>query len=283
MKTPYYKYRPLYIQKDDGSRGVHPFTESIFKKAEIYYGAPTDFNDPFDCNLKIGVNDSTDLEWEGYIDELIVARPDKRSELLQIRNAKLWRSNPHIFGDIGENQRKIHYVDSSVYCLAKKANSIPMFAYYADGHSGIAIQFAFSDREVPCGFNFNPVTPGGQIYDGKIIFRDVEYPPTFPELNYHRIRNTDKLVRHLIFSKSQEWEHEEEFRIFRRNIAKSSVSFDRALITKVIFGCKTTRADVDLVKGWLRNWPADVILSKAEPATDRFELVIRDFDLVRGH
>jgi hypothetical protein len=49
MKNAYYKYRPLYQIGTNGHQEAHPFTKSIFQKAELWYSAPTDFNDPFDC------------------------------------------------------------------------------------------------------------------------------------------------------------------------------------------------------------------------------------------
>ncbi len=281
MKKPYYKYRPLYQPDGGPNRKVHPYTELIFTKAEIYFGAPADFNDPFDCNLRTHVRDSTDAEWEAYMDMLVAQYPAKKRQLLAIKTGKTWKTNPSVGGNVGKQQHKYHYFESSVFCLAKKGNSIPMFSYYSDGHTGIAIEFSFSDQEVPCGIDYLP-TAGGSPYDGKVVFRDVEYQPTFPELNYHRLRNTDRLVRHLLFTKSQEWEHEEEFRIFRRKIPKAAVSFDRSLLTRVVFGCKTEKADVDIVKNLLKGWPSDVVLSKAEAATDRFELVVTNFDVVKG-
>src|ERR1039458_9649810 len=282
MKKLYYKYRPLYEPGSSPNRKIHPFTQSIFAKAEIYYGAPADFNDPFDCNLKIHVRDSTDAEWENYLDDLIAEHPASQAQLSQVRAGKLWKTNAAIVGDIGKRQQAIHYIESSVFCLAKKGNSIPMFSYYSDGHTGIAIEFSFSDQEVPCGFSWLPSATGGVPYDGKVVFRDVEYPPTFPELNYHRLRKTDRLVRHLMFTKSQEWVHEEEFRVFRRKVPKSTIAFDRKLLTRVVFGCKSNTADVTLVKSWLKGWPSDVVFSRAEPAPDRFELIVNDFDVVKG-
>ena len=282
MKNQYYKYRSLYLPGNGNAKLVDTHTESIFSKAEIYFGVPTDFNDPFDCNLRTHVDNSTDAEWEAYLDEMMVLSPVSKAKLLQIKTGKLWKTNPALAADVGKDQQRKHYSESSVLCLAKKRNSIPMFSYYADRHCGIAIEFSFSDQEVPCGFTSQPTMPGGKPYDGKVVFRDVEYPPAFPELNYHRIRNSDRLVRHLLFTKSLEWSHEKEFRIFRRGIPKSAVSFDPKLLTGVIFGCKTESADIGLVKSWLKGWPSDVILSKAEPATDKFELLVNDFDIVKG-
>jgi Protein of unknown function (DUF2971) len=281
MKKQYYKYRPLYVPTKDGKRDVHPFTESIFTKAELYFGAPAEFNDPFDCNLKLHMDDSTDAEWEAYCDDLMVANPSVGAAILPFKNNKGWNNNPAFAADIGNETQLAHYNDSSVLCLAKTGKSIPMFSYYGDSHSGIAIEFSFSDFEVPCGISL--AASSGKLYGGKVSCYDVEYPETFPELNYHRLRNTtDGLMRNLIFTKSVEWSHEQEFRIFRRNVPKGLVSFERPLLTGVVFGCKTAEADVELVKKWLNGWPSDVVLSKAEPASDRFELVVHELEVIKG-
>lgn len=282
MKKQYYKYRALLSQRSATTRVAHPNTESIFTKAELWYDAPANFNDPFDCNLRTHIDNSTDAEWEAYCDKMMIQFPDSKAQFLATKSGKLWKNNPALGADVGKSQQKLHYNDSSVLCLSKKGNSIPMFSYYADSHCGIAIEFSFSDQEVPCGYPCQPSTPCGKPYDGKVVFRDVEYPSSFPELNFHRLRNTDKIVRHLMFTKSPEWSHEEEFRIFRRKMPKSATAFDRTLLTRVIFGCKTEPADIALVKSWLSGWPSDVVLSKAEPEVDRFELTVTDFDVVKA-
>lgn len=108
----------------------------------------------------------------------------------------------------------------------------------------------------------------------------MEYPEVYPELNFLRIRNTDKLLRGLLFTKHHEWSHEEEFRIFRRNVPASLVEYRPELLTRIVFGCKTDASDVALVKGWAEGWPTTVILAKAAPANRAFELNIEDFDRI---
>ena len=280
VKLNYYKYRALYDYEN--GKQVKSTTESIFTTARLYYGAPVSFNDPFDCNLKVHVDDSTDAEWEAYVEKIIDQNPSSSAALQKVKTGKLWKTHPELIRDIGADAHKKHYIDSSVLCLTKKSNSIPMFSYYADSHKGIAIEFSFSDMEVPCGFSYVPSKVGGIPYDGKVVFRDVEYQQTFPDLNYHRISatNPDRIVRSLIFTKSAEWAHENEFRIFRRNIPSSTVCFDRTLLTKVVFGCKTDQADVDLVKKWLKGWPSAVTLAKTDPNPRNFELDIHDIEIV---
>src|SRR5437899_173708 len=133
MANSYYKYRPLYTLDSHGKKVAAVNTESIFTRAQLYYSAPVDFNDPFDCNLRIHTNGSTDADWEAHLDELIaiVSNPTVRVILSQHKASKSWNRIPQ-FKDLGKKQRQEHYVDSSVLCLSNKANSIPMFSYYAD-------------------------------------------------------------------------------------------------------------------------------------------------------
>ncbi len=281
-KKQYYKYRPLYQVGAGGVREPHPFTMSLFKRAEIFFAAPKDFNDPFDCNLRLHANGCTDAEWVAYFDSLIAQYPANKPVLEQAKAGKYWITKPEIKESLGLNQHRNHNENSSVFCLSKNANSIQMFSYYADSHRGITIEFSFSDREIPCGIPFGDANDPDTWYERKVIFRDVEYPPTMPELNYLKLYGSDQLLRSLLFTKHRKWAHEEEFRIFRRNVPPSAVRFDKALITRVILGCKTGSDDVALVRDCLSGWPTDVVLSKAELASDDFNLHIREIETVKG-
>ena len=116
----YYKYRPLLQGIDE-----HPFTASIFEKRELWFSAPSEFNDPFDCNLRLHVDDSTDEEWIAYIDLMMKESPGERAALESFKEGKLWRSNPEVGRGIGDATQKLNYNDSSVFCLAKTSDSNP--------------------------------------------------------------------------------------------------------------------------------------------------------------
>lgn len=278
MVKKYYKYRPLYKVGVNGTRVPDPFTESVFRKAEIYYCTPEDFNDPFDCNLRLHADDSTDQQWEEYLDKAFKSKCTVE-QLNSFKSQKAWQTTPGFKRKIGLTTQRDHYKKSSVFCLSKKANSIPMFSYYADSHRGIAIEFSFSDGNIPCGIHLgDPRNP----YDRRVVFSDVDYSQNLPELNYHKLYGTPQLVKSLLFTKYAEWEHEQEFRIVRRNVSASPVSFDKNLVTMVIFGCKTKDEDFNLVKTWLTGWPSDVIFSKAEAPSNEFSLNIKKFDTIRS-
>jgi hypothetical protein len=271
--TQYYKYRPLYTGAPDktGKREIHPHTKSILKDARVYFSAPCNFNDPFDCNLKLHVQDSTDAEWEAYLRPWANQDPNIHNALVN----QAWKTNPALFQNAGGPTLKTNYVESSVLCFAKNGKSVPMFAYYADDHRGIAIEFTIAYQDAISGFK-GPTA-------GLIIAKDVSYPDLFPDLNYHRIRNdADRMIETMLFTKSSEWKHEREFRIFRRQVPECATSFERTFITRIVFGYRTTEEDILLVKDWLKGWPSDVVLAKAKPANDKFELLIEDFGVVRG-
>ena len=280
MENIYYKYRPLYQRAANGEMEPHPFTESIFRDSKIYYANPASFNDPFDCHLKLHTNDSSDEEWEKYCDELFKNNPEYNDKIGNFKTNRMWDKIPVFKDQIGKTTLEIN-TQSSLLCLSKKGNSIPMFSYYSDSHRGIAIEFRFKDSEIPFGFEYSHRNQMGIGYNGKIIFGDVQYLDIFPELNYHRLRGKRQLVENLIFTKHSEWMHEKEFRIFRRGVPSSNVIFNKELLTRVIFGCKTQIEDMNLVRSWLAGWPSDVIFSKAEKAEGQFKLKIRDLEVVR--
>ncbi|BCX49779.1 TPR domain-containing protein [Haloferula helveola] len=277
----FYKYRSL--RNADGS--VNEFTAAILQKTEIWFAAPKDFNDPFDCNLRLHVNDSTDEEWVSYLSRMEEAYPEFKEPLQVAKSKRLWRQGDQ-FCNIGLKTWDETYNRSSVFCLSKKPNSIPMFSYYADNHKGVAIEFEFSDMGVPCGIPYQEALLRDPRTSTGVVFKDVKYSRGFPELNYLRLYDkteSHELVNSIIFTKHHEWAHEDEYRIFRKGVPPSIVSINKSLVTRVIFGCRSTEPDVDLVKGWLVGWPTDVVLARATECRDRFELEVVDFDCVKAN
>ncbi len=280
MKNKYYKYRPLY-QPD---KQVDPFTQSVFKAAEVYFSEPSVFNDPFDCNLKLHNNDSTDEEWETYFRFLIQNSPSMSmtDDIEDLISRKRWREESVLSKGTTDPICRRIYKESSVFCLSRKGNSIPMFSHYAEDHKGIAIEFEFSDLEVLTGIE---CLKAGKVIkqDDCVAFDDVIYSENFPELNSHRLINNEEIVTNLMFTKHIDWKYEKEFRIFRLGIPASPVKYEKALLTRIVFGCRTTASDVELVKSWISDWPTDVALSKAIMSSSKFELDIDGFEFTEGN
>lgn len=269
-----YKYRPLYEGENP-----YPFTEQIFRKNELWYSLPKDFNAPFDCNLRLHTRGSTDDDWIQHLRGI----PNKTPEEVQATELAIkrrsWRNNEG-FQNIGQMRHEETYRKSSVLCFSKIGNSIPMFSYYGDSHRGIALEFEFSEDDLPCAVDYR--APNGYPYAGKIVFADVKYPENYPELNFHRLSRTAQgrldMITNMIFTKHHEWEHEAEFRIFRHRLSAGLAKFERTQLKRIIFGCNTSINDEKLVKDWLKNWPNEVKFAKCYQSDTSFELDIRDID-----
>lgn len=278
-KKTYYKYRPLL--SDRINRIPYDSTRRLIESRELYYAVPSSFNDPYDCNLRLHTADSTDHDWSRYMDSMVTQYPSRAKKIAQAKKSKIWKTSPEAF-NFGEDIHRKLYEDSSALCLSKKADSIPMFSYYADSHHGIAVELTFADDEIPCGIPCGDTSNPDQLYQRKIVFNDVEYSLTFPELNYHRLHGSRQLVKSLIFTKLDDWKHEEEFRVFRRGVAASAVTFPPSMLTRIIFGVRSIPEDIELVKQWLTGHRSPVVLSKAEALPNKFGLSIVDFETF-GH
>ena len=274
-KHQYYKYCHLY--SDRGNKIPNSFTRSLIESSELFYATPASFNDPFDCNLRLHVDDSTDADWIRYLDALIAQYPERTEQFTIVKNQRLWTTHPELCA-FGITTRQTIYNESSVLCLSKRPDSIPMFSYYADDHHGIAVELEFSEDEIPCGIPYGDPSQREQLYQRKIVIDDIEYVAAMPELNYHRLYESHQLIKSLIFTKFDGWRHEDEFRIFRKGIAASVVKFPQAMLKRIIFGARTTADDVGMVKGWLSQYHHGITLAKAEVSTTSFSLDIHTFE-----
>ena len=262
----YFKYRSL----------ADPNTKLIFENRELWYSAPEKFNDPFDCNLPLNSDGSS-------VDEKMRCIAVMANEYGTYLSAdELKRAAGVDASDLFSKLRDENYRDSSVCCFSRSGDSIPMFSYYADSHKGICIEFSFSILDMPCGYGL-----AQQMFArGRIVPLDVDYSDEFPELNIYRLKNNHdqrELALNLIGVKAKQWEHEEEYRIFRDQIPAGPAPFDPKILKRVILGAKTGDEEMKMVKGWLKDWPTPVILAQAEADTNSFKLNIRDVETMGRH
>jgi hypothetical protein len=274
-----YKYRPLYRIGENGQKLIDKHTADIFREAAIYYSAPNSFNDPFDCNMKLSIEGCSKEDLDQYFSTLISEYPraDRRRLKSEISRARRNGSEDRFLKGSFEKTYDDYYNKSSVFCLSRKSDSIPMFSYYADSHRGIAIEFSFFLYETPCGIQPKRDFAGNFSFEGKIQVGDIDYHDKLPDLNFFRLyENPPALTRTLLFAKHHEWAHEKEFRIFRHKCGASRVRFPNKLITRVILGCKTGGEEISLVTEWLKDWPTPITISKATRAENAFALHIED-------
>ena len=266
-----FKYRPLLTCHGK----VHPWTESIFRARELWFAAPKDFNDPFDCNLRLEVKGS-DKEKHALLLKICQdggpaeVSCDSLEEIESALSGKTpWKDFPKIFSDAQDEQCREIYEESSAFCWSAIGNSVSMFSYYADSHRGICLEFE--------------VSPEDEIGGVKPII----YSADLPELNYVKLRgHPDRLAESLVFTKSLSWSHEQEWRVFRHKESYGPVGFQDHHLKRIILGCAGSDKDrlrrKEVVTNLLADWRTPVMLAQAETSKGSFKLEIQDLCMVQG-
>ena len=168
-----YKYRPL-----------NENTKKIITNNELYFSNPSDFNDPYDCNIPM--NDiilRKDLE-------RIAHSKDSNQDIAEIIKSLSFEPE-YIKTMLRNNMNKI-----GICCFSTLCNSILMWSHYAEYHKGICLKFdILKDPE----FFINTLA--------------VHYSRIMPYFDFFSRNN--RIFEELLQTKFADWSYESEVRIFK--------------------------------------------------------------------
>jgi hypothetical protein len=184
----------------------------------------------------------------------------------QLRRA--FEDSGHAFAESGQGSEvllKTADENFSVFCLSKTAVSTQQWAYYGDSHAGICLEFELLED---CPWHRSGTKKWGAV--------KVQYSKERVCIDQGSFLNSDcEHVResfyNMFYHKSENWKHEEEFRILL-NQTKGLVEYPPSALTRVIFGTRTNPNDERFVRDLVRK-------SKANPYFSRIVLSNRDYRL----
>lgn len=210
----------LIVSRNELPRHIYKYTnfsalKKILKSGKIYFSKPSNFNDPFDCNLTIDTN-NTDLEINNYIDE--ITEKNKLSET----DSKKYRTkylNPTERFELTNTSVKQTKESFGVSCFSRKFDNLIMWAHYADKHRGVVLKF---DILEDTDFFMTPVP--------------IQYKAEYPTFNY--LRNRDSIGKFLLETKSLDWAYEDEIRIMKHGSGLYKIK--KSALVEIIFGCGFT-------------------------------------------
>ena len=171
----------------------HPRNFEAVKNNKMWYSAPCNFNDVFDCTLTI--------EEKDIFDSALRMVPDNRG----IRQGSvMWKQ---VKGTVGQSIRTFQssFEDlrsrMGISCLSETDDSLLMWAHYANNHSGICVEYEL--LEFNSQLHFSPVP---------IVYTD-------ERVCIHTLETLANDIQGLFIesltSKSPEWSYEREWRIIR--------------------------------------------------------------------
>ena len=181
-------------------------------------------------------------------------RPAAESEA--IKNA----ADPNYIVSLIEKIKDEIFNKHCILCLSKCPDSILMWSYYSEVHTGFVLGF---DLLADPLFFAYPIHPN--------------YVPDYPAFKY--LTEKDKILTHGMFSKSELWDHEEEIRIVKQS-PSGPYKFSKKCLTQVVFGCRTEDVDRNKVIKHLKDYGYDhVRLKRAVPSKVSYALEIQDLTL----
>lgn len=227
-----YKVQRLYKYRPDN---LH--TLNILKNSELYFSFVEEFNDPFDCKVRLVLPTNRE-QWETH------ARNHNIPDILAQNVIRFLDTINYDTEKIMQEHEKSYFRTITVYCLSEIWDNILMWSHYSNSHKGLCIGFeTIMDQNELCirtddatlNRHINPV------YHRFLPVNKVKYQTICPE-PYDFLSSDHSHLSEFFKTKSENWHYERERRIIMpyRDIKKRLISFDKSALKEIIFGCKAS-------------------------------------------
>jgi hypothetical protein len=232
----------------------------LLVESRLYFASVGEFNDPFDSKIPVNFQASRlelDTYWRRVAKE---AEPKAPMYQLKPRVRKLVNRalTPQGRQKLSEQMQK-SLEKHGTACFAPSATNTLMWAYYAEGHHGVAVRFKMTLANLArLSSNFVPV--------------QMQYRQEVPELNFYGGTTVDFLTT-VLGTKSSAWAHEEEWRL----VLQASHGLRRipeSMIDAVVFGLKTTAVTRQEVRQWNRGRKQPLELLQVVRTPGSFDLAL---------
>jgi hypothetical protein len=247
----FYRYRSL-----DGKSKAH-VKESILN-SEYYFSSPKAFNDPFDCRPVFRFNASkTELVkyYEGVLSRQAphLSRDQRRAE------ARARMSDPNLDPRDFRNLDGFYkFYDQAItskigiLCLSTSPSDILMWSHYANSHSGICLQFSAINNVLKSSL-------------------PVRYEKLRPAVNPVS-QNHDEMLDHSIFTKSDHWVYEQEWRLIQYKQGAGIYRLPPEALVGVVLGAQISDVDKSDVLQWIDERSSPTKVYQARVSESKFEI-----------
>lgn len=254
MKKPekLYKYEPISVQ-----------SLLNLKSQTLYFGAPINFNDPYDCAIGAKVREPSDKEIEEFRHQYsqIEEIPDfTRTQLKSVPRGQLktWlmRVGQQSISQIIEENIK----NRGVTCFSEINNELLMWSHYAAKYTGFCLEFNTS-------------------YEPFSKVRKVIYRKSMPTLSV-----TDALVNknynqflELYCTKSSSWDYEREWRCIH-HVAGTKWTYEPVALSGVYFGPEIDPRALEIICLILQGQNSSVKFWQGKRSSETFSVEFKSFE-----
>lgn len=264
-ELPDHIYRYKYLPFSTGSL-------KTISEGTIKFSHPLNFNDPFDCMpyYDYGTSFREYKSHNPHIYSRVVSELKlSPSQQIQQKNKLFFNLKRAI--ESGDWAKTIlHKV--GVLSLSRTPLSILMWSHYADFHRGFLLEL-----KIP----FNAVAPSGHSLIDLLVPNPVDYVSERPCIRIAE-NNRSNIVTNLLYTKSSEWQYEEEERVVDSKRGDGIHPYSRNIIlSAVICGMKMPQENKNTIAAEVQK-----IQTQCHNQVEVFEAVqsIRNYSIkIPGH
>jgi hypothetical protein len=244
-----FKYRSL-------AGDTREYTRRLIVNQELYFPAPADLNDPFECkpHLDSGV---TAEEKKRYVKGL-VNRWSEGAPRAERRRLQKTMNSDREFGSNMERSTRDSLENIGIYSLSGRPLDLLMWPHYADQHRGICVGLSYLELGV-AGHAPLPV----------------EYAACRPVCNTLR-EDTVQWLEKAVLTKGAPWAYEEEWRVLRIRGARSTVHLNRPAVQGVLLGANISNEDRGVVLQWVKDSGRSIAVAQAKFHSTEYALEVED-------
>ena len=256
---------PKYLYKFRSFRDKNH--KAMLTDRELFLASPDKFNDPFDCSAPIRYEDFTKPEFLSYWTAALKrSHPGVRDYDIRRKVKEFYKrcrspSGKKLMAQYQEETiKRMRSTDIGVFSLTANFRSILSWSHYADSHRGFCVGFhtmnleAFIEEQGP-SLDLGPV----------------DYTKEYPVINAYKTSDDDK-TKKIVWTKSKDWEYEQEYRIIWLNGANQLLRVPDGIIRRVILGCQVDPADKSDMISTLRFCSNRISIFQAERQEHSFGL-----------
>lgn len=218
--------------------GNNPRNLETIKANKLWYSAPCNFNDIFDCDISVDETAIFNCVLRMTPANMIIRTGSPAWREIQSKMRKETKSLRSTFETMKSKM--------GVACLSESDDSLLMWAHYANNHRGMCVEYNL--MEINKQLNFTPVPI---IYSNDRVVFNVLNPDTAGD-------DASALFIQSITSKSEDWSYEREWRIIRDDAACGDK-----------WDSEKKGALLDMI------WPSSITLGCA--VEEKFERVVREY------
>lgn len=207
----------------------------MLRESRLFFADPDSLNDLFEFKIQMNPTINTIEEIYFTTRKLIEDQEfktkakkemgDSAIKLIENADIEYFKKNLSIQEtekSLSENWNQIRKLDAKelgVCCFTKRPDNKLMWAHYADDNKGFCLEFEFVSWLVKC--------------------KPVNYVKEYPTIRALDVMVKPTLYLDLLFTKSDEWNYEEEFRALKYGTGE--IKYPSGALLSVIFGYKTSK------------------------------------------